>query len=74
MTDEELETLIAERDLYRAALECIRSTYGQVCDEYEVCKHKACYGSYGAWATADAVLRLAPPTAREPVQGLDHEQ
>lgn len=62
MNDEEIAALVAEHARYKAALQLIRSHYGQVCDEYELCDHKGCYGSYGAWATADAALRTLPPT------------
>ncbi|WP_028058278.1 hypothetical protein [Candidatus Solirubrobacter pratensis] len=37
-------------------LEKIREQAGAVCDEYEVCEHRACQASYTAWALADAYL------------------
>jgi hypothetical protein len=37
------------------ALEAIRRE-GKVCDEYEVCEHRACQSSYTAWAIADRYL------------------
>lgn len=52
----ECDRLRDERDRYRTALETITRDYGQVCEEYEVCDHRACAASYGAWATADAAL------------------
>jgi hypothetical protein len=38
------------------ALEKIKSEEGKVCDQYEMCEHRACQSSYGAWAIADAAL------------------
>lgn len=46
----------AERDAPRAALRTIRTHDGQVCGEYEICEHPACFGSCGAWAVADQAL------------------
>ena len=54
-----------ERDLAKAnadkavlveALTTIKDKYGQVCAEYELCTHPACFASYGSWAEADAAL------------------
>lgn len=44
----------------RAALTLIRTQYGRVCAEYEVCTHAVCASSYGAWATADEALKELP--------------
>lgn len=48
--------MAVERDLYWDALYKIRSREGRVCDNYEVCDHRACQSSYAAWAIADAAL------------------
>lgn len=45
-----------ERNIYRMALEEIRTNYGKVCQEFELCEHPACASSYGAWAVADEAL------------------
>jgi hypothetical protein len=39
------------------ALEQIKREEGKVCDQYEICEHRACQSSYAAWAIADATLR-----------------
>lgn len=46
-----------------AALQTIRDQYGQVCDGYELCRHRACQSSHGAWEVADAALNPDWPTA-----------
>lgn len=53
----ELTALRAQVTRLEAALEEIRTKYGQVCNEYEMCDHPACEASYGAWAVADKALR-----------------
>ena len=50
------EVVRFERDTYREALETIKRDYGQVCGEFQVCDHPACYGSCGAWMTAEEAL------------------
>lgn len=40
------------------ALKEIRNGYGGVCEEFEICTHRPCRDSHGAWAIADSVLRL----------------
>lgn len=40
---------------YEAALRQIRAL-GGVCENYEVCDHRACRESYGAWSIADETL------------------
>lgn len=52
----DVDALLKAVDMYRAALEEIRSTFGQVCDEFELCSHSACQSSAGSWLTADAAL------------------
>ncbi len=52
----DLPRLIAEVERLRTALETIRRDHGQVCDEFEICGHRACNSSYAAWAIADAAL------------------
>lgn len=47
----------------QAALRRIIDTYGGVCEEFEVCQHRACNDSYGAWAVADMAWR---ETVRKP--------
>lgn len=49
--------MVAEINLLRSALEEIKRYYGQVCSSYETCTHESCRSSYGAWATAEDVLR-----------------
>ena len=41
---------------YTAALQEIRNEQGKVCDNYELCTHRACQSSYTAWAIADKAL------------------
>jgi hypothetical protein len=43
------------------ALKRIHAEAGKVCDEYEVCTHRACAASYTAWAIADAALNGMTP-------------
>jgi len=38
------------------ALKEIRDTQGKVCDNFELCNHKACHSSYTSWAIADKAL------------------
>jgi hypothetical protein len=57
----DLEAAEAERDRYKRALETIRELEGKVCDEYEVCTHRACQSSYGAWSIADGALGSTDP-------------
>lgn len=39
------------------ALKLIKQSYGQVCDEFEICTHSSCQSSYGCWETANIALR-----------------
>lgn len=39
------------------ALTLIRDAYGQVCQQFEICRHTSCNSSYTSWAVADATLR-----------------
>jgi hypothetical protein len=39
------------------ALKEIKENYGQVCAEFEICKHIACQSSVGSWITADKALK-----------------
>lgn len=55
LRDDERDKLVRERNQYREALEEIRNL-GGVCEQFEVCTHRSCRDSYGAWAVADAVL------------------
>lgn len=55
--------LRAERDRYRRALEHIREHEGKVCDQFELCEHRACQSSYGAWSIADGALGCTEPLA-----------
>jgi hypothetical protein len=43
------------------ALERIHTEGGKVCEEFEVCEHRACQSSYTAWAISDAALRGLTP-------------
>ena len=38
------------------ALARIRRTNGYVCDEFELCTHRACMSSYDSWAIATMAL------------------
>lgn len=38
------------------ALKLIRDTEGKVCENFELCTHRACNSSYSMWAIADACL------------------
>ena len=46
-----------ERQLFRAAY-IIYTQFGQVCPEFELCKHASCQASVGAWMTADEALKI----------------
>lgn len=46
-------------DFFRKTLEYIAATYGQVCEEFDVCSHPACNSSCGAVLTALNVLEIA---------------
>ena len=39
------------------ALKEIRDTQGKVCDNFELCDHRACQSSYSSWAIADKALK-----------------
>jgi hypothetical protein len=52
----EVAELQKENHNFRVALETIRTCYGQVCEDFELCTHPACQSSYGAWAVADETL------------------
>jgi hypothetical protein len=54
---EEPLTVAQQLEIAVQALKVIRERYGQVCSPYEICSHRACESSYGAWATADAALK-----------------
>lgn len=43
----------------RAALQHIKDNCGQVCEEFELCKHPACHASCNAWLTANDTLAAA---------------
>lgn len=46
-------------DFFRKTLEHIVAAFGQVCEEFEICTHRACHGSSGAWLTAEWALSVA---------------
>jgi len=60
-TRRERDELRAENERLRAALQRVRDREGRVCDEYELCEHRACASSYNAWAIADAALHGTTP-------------
>lgn len=39
------------------ALKEIEQNYGQVCEEFEICKHVACQSSVSCWMVADKALK-----------------
>ena len=45
---------------YEHALATIRSEYGLVCDEFEICSHPACQSSHASWDLANNALDLLP--------------
>jgi hypothetical protein len=53
--------LRADNARLTAALERIRSQCGKVCDDFELCRHRACQSSYEAWSIADAALKGGTP-------------
>jgi len=44
-------------DTFRASLQEIKDTQGQVCGNFELCRHESCRSSYTSWAIADKVLK-----------------
>jgi hypothetical protein len=52
----------AKKDLYinilvlQTALKDIKNTQGHVCDQFEICNHRACRSSHAAWEIADKAL------------------
>lgn len=50
----------------RDALREIRDKCGRVCDNYELCDHRACASSYNAWAIADAALAASSRDTLDP--------
>jgi hypothetical protein len=62
-TDAEWKFLTGQVEQYGRALMVIRERLGQVCENYEVCDHRACQASHAAWEVADAALTGAelPP-------------
>ena len=57
----EVQTLCTEVERLRAALQRIKDQCGRVCDEFELCRHRACQSSYEAWSIADAALQGETP-------------
>jgi hypothetical protein len=53
--DEEVQTLRDQLAAAENVLEAIRKL-GAVCDQYEICTHRACADSYAAWSLADGYL------------------
>jgi hypothetical protein len=45
-----------ELEVALKALRHIKDNLGGVCETYEICTHRACSHSYGAWATASEAL------------------
>ena len=39
------------------ALKEIRNKEGKVCDNFELCRHRACRSSYSSWMIADKALK-----------------
>lgn len=48
---------IAKLKIAVDALKEIRENYGQVCEEFEFCRHVACQSSVSCWMTADKALK-----------------
>ncbi len=51
-----LETIAMLRITVEALKE-IKDTQGKVCNNFELCHHRACQSSYSSWAIADKALR-----------------
>ena len=59
-------------DVAVTALLQIKREEGKVCDQYEICEHRSCQSSYGAWAIADrALARLSRLPS---IEGLTDEE
>lgn len=58
-TRDERDALATENAALREALVEIRTTQGKVCEEYELCTHRACASSYASWAIAEKALAHA---------------
>ena len=54
--EKERDKLVRQRDKLAEALQSIKGNQGKVCDEYELCHHRACASSYASWAIADEAL------------------
>jgi hypothetical protein len=54
---EDFDRLAQQHTAAVEALRRIKADEGKVCDQFEVCNHRACNSSYTAWAIADEYLR-----------------
>lgn len=57
---ENVTEIRGERERLRESLETIKTQYGKVCPEFELCEHESCQSSCGAWLVADAALNGEP--------------
>ena len=56
----------AKKDLWlnilvlQTALKDIKNTQGKVCQQFEICEHRACKSSHASWEIADKALKTCP--------------
>jgi len=55
-TEQQRDELASMVNRLREALERIRREGGEVCEDYELCTHRACQSSYTVWAIASQAL------------------
>lgn len=64
--EEEYEN--AKKDLYlsilvlQTALKDIKNNQGKVCQQFEICEHRACKSSHASWEIADKALHFEDVT------------
>jgi hypothetical protein len=51
------EEALQKLDIATAALTQIKQEEGKVCDNFELCHHRACRSSYSSWYIADKALK-----------------
>lgn len=54
------------------ALKEIKENHGQVCEEFELCKHVACHSSVSCWMISDKALKdIKKIMSEDPFKKLD---